>query len=100
MRPHCIWNTIGCVARHQTLNTDSSNGKQDKIIERILRKINEYVQNKLTVLALFLADMALTSVTRSTHWFELAGREPQDLVTLPENVYNMNETGVMLSMLT
>jgi hypothetical protein len=34
-----------------------------------------------------------------THWFKVIGRELQDPVILPENVYNMDETGVMLSML-
>jgi len=34
-----------------------------------------------------------------TDWFEVIGRALQDPATLPENVYNMDETGVMLSML-
>jgi hypothetical protein len=36
-----------------------------------------------------------------THWFEVIGQTIQDPanVILPENVYNMDETGVMLSML-
>jgi hypothetical protein len=34
-----------------------------------------------------------------THWFEVIGRELHDPVILQENVYNMDETGVMLSML-
>ena len=34
-----------------------------------------------------------------THWFEVIGKELHDPVILPENVYNMDETGVMLSML-
>jgi hypothetical protein len=34
-----------------------------------------------------------------THWFEVIGRVVQDPAILPENVYNMDETGVMLSML-
>ena len=33
------------------------------------------------------------------HWFELIGKVLQDPAVLPENVYNMDETGVMLSML-
>lgn len=33
------------------------------------------------------------------HWFELIGKVLQDPAILPENVYNMDETGVMLSML-
>jgi Tc5 transposase DNA-binding domain len=33
------------------------------------------------------------------HWFEVIGRVLQDPAILPENVYNMDETGVMLSML-
>ena len=33
------------------------------------------------------------------HWFELIGSVLQDPSVLPENVYNMDETGVMLSML-
>jgi len=33
------------------------------------------------------------------HWFEVIGRVVQDPAILPENVYNMDETGVMLSML-
>jgi len=34
-----------------------------------------------------------------THWFEVIGRVVQDPAIAPENVYNMDETGVMLSML-
>jgi hypothetical protein len=34
-----------------------------------------------------------------TEWFEVIGKVLQDPVILPENVYNMDETGVMLSML-
>jgi hypothetical protein len=34
-----------------------------------------------------------------TQWFEVIGEVLQDLAILPENVYNMDETGVMLSML-
>ncbi len=33
-----------------------------------------------------------------THWFEIIGKVLQDPAILPENVYNMDETGVMLSM--
>jgi DDE superfamily endonuclease len=33
------------------------------------------------------------------HWFEVIGRVVRDPSVLPENVYNMDETGVMLSML-
>ena len=33
------------------------------------------------------------------HWFEVIGRVVQDPAILPENVYNMDETGVILSML-
>jgi hypothetical protein len=34
-----------------------------------------------------------------THWFEVIGQELQRGDILPENVYNMDETGVMLCML-
>lgn len=34
-----------------------------------------------------------------TNWFEIIGKELHDPVIVPENVYNMDETGVMLSML-
>jgi hypothetical protein len=34
-----------------------------------------------------------------THWFEAIGKVLQDPAILPENVYNMDETGVMLCML-
>jgi hypothetical protein len=34
-----------------------------------------------------------------THWFEVIGKVLRDPAILPENVYNMDETGVMLSML-
>jgi hypothetical protein len=34
-----------------------------------------------------------------THWFEVIGKVLQDPAILPENVYNMDETGVMLCML-
>ncbi|KFZ16899.1 hypothetical protein V501_02020 [Pseudogymnoascus sp. VKM F-4519 (FW-2642)] len=34
-----------------------------------------------------------------THWFEVIGTVLQDPAILPENVYNMDETGVMLCML-
>jgi hypothetical protein len=34
-----------------------------------------------------------------TEWFEVIGKVLQDPTILPENVYNMDETGVMLSML-
>jgi hypothetical protein len=34
-----------------------------------------------------------------TYWFEVIGKELHDPVIVPENVYNMDETGVMLSML-
>jgi hypothetical protein len=33
------------------------------------------------------------------HWFEVIGKVLQDPAVLPENVYNMDEIGVMLSML-
>jgi hypothetical protein len=33
------------------------------------------------------------------HWFEVIGKVLEDLAILRENVYNMDETGVMLSML-
>ena len=33
------------------------------------------------------------------HWFEIIGRELQDPFIVPENIYNMDEIGVMLSML-
>jgi hypothetical protein len=33
------------------------------------------------------------------HWFEVIGKMLQDQTIVPENVYNMDETGVMLSML-
>ena len=36
--------------------------------------------------------------TKITHWFEVIGKVLQDPVILAENVYNMDETGVMLSM--
>jgi hypothetical protein len=34
-----------------------------------------------------------------THWFEVIGKVLQDPAILPENVYNMDETGVMLCIL-
>jgi hypothetical protein len=34
-----------------------------------------------------------------TDWFEVIGKALQAPIILPENVYNMDETGVMLSML-
>lgn len=34
-----------------------------------------------------------------THWFEVVGKVLQDPAVLPENVYNMDETGVMLCVL-
>ena len=34
-----------------------------------------------------------------THWFEVIGKVVQDPAILPENVYNMDETGVMLCIL-
>jgi hypothetical protein len=34
-----------------------------------------------------------------TEWFEVIGKVLQELAILPENVYNMDETGVLLSML-
>jgi hypothetical protein len=34
-----------------------------------------------------------------THWFEIIGEVLNDLAILPENIYNMDETGVMLCML-
>ena len=34
-----------------------------------------------------------------TYWFEVIGKVLEDPAILPENVYNMDETGVMLSML-
>jgi hypothetical protein len=33
------------------------------------------------------------------YWFEVIGKEVQNPDILPENVYNMDETGIMLSML-
>ncbi len=35
-----------------------------------------------------------------TLWFKIIGKQLHDPVILPENVYNMDETGVMLSMLS
>jgi DDE superfamily endonuclease len=37
--------------------------------------------------------------SKITHWFEVIGKVLQDPAILPENIYNMDETGVMLSML-
>jgi len=34
-----------------------------------------------------------------THWFEVIGKELHNPDIMPKNVYNMDETGVMLSML-
>jgi hypothetical protein len=34
-----------------------------------------------------------------THWFEVIGRVVEDAAILPENCYNIDETGVLLSML-
>lgn len=34
-----------------------------------------------------------------THWFDVIGKELQNPAILAENVYNMDETGIMLSML-
>jgi hypothetical protein len=34
-----------------------------------------------------------------TEWFDVIGKVLQNLAILPENVYNIDETGVMLSML-
>jgi len=34
-----------------------------------------------------------------THWFEVIGKVLEDPAILPENIYNMDETGVMLCML-
>jgi hypothetical protein len=34
-----------------------------------------------------------------THWFEVIGRVVNDPAILPENCYNMDETGVLLGML-
>ena len=36
---------------------------------------------------------------KTVHWFELIGKVLQDPAIIPENVHNMDETGVMLSML-
>lgn len=36
---------------------------------------------------------------KTTDWFETIGKALQDPDILPENVYNMDETGIMLSML-
>src|SRR5947207_4464912 len=36
---------------------------------------------------------------RITHWFEVIRKEPQYPVVVPENIYNMDERGVMLSIL-
>ena len=35
-----------------------------------------------------------------THWFTVIGKELDDQAILPENVYNMDETGVLLSVLS
>jgi Tc5 transposase-like DNA-binding protein len=35
-----------------------------------------------------------------TYWFEIIGPQLHDPIIKPENVYNMDETGVMLSMLS
>ena len=35
-----------------------------------------------------------------TLWFEITGKQLHNPVILPENVYNMDETGVILSMLS
>lgn len=33
------------------------------------------------------------------HWFSIVGKEFRDPAVVPENVYNMDETGVFLSVL-
>jgi hypothetical protein len=40
-----------------------------------------------------------TIYDKITEWFKVIGKVLQDLAILPENVYNMDEAGVMLSML-
>ena len=37
---------------------------------------------------------------KMVHWFEVIEKVLQDPAVVPENVYNMDETGVMLSMLS
>jgi hypothetical protein len=37
---------------------------------------------------------------KMAHWFEVIEKVLQDPAVVPENVYNMDETGVMLSMLS
>jgi hypothetical protein len=32
------------------------------------------------------------------HWFEVMGKELQNPDVVPENIYNMDETGIMLSL--
>jgi hypothetical protein len=34
------------------------------------------------------------------HWFSIIGKELHDPAIVPENVYNMDETGVLLSVLS
>ena len=43
--------------------------------------------------------MQRKSVDKVTDWCEVVGKELQNPAILPENVYNMDETGIMLSML-
>jgi hypothetical protein len=40
------------------------------------------------------------STRLSSPWFEVIGKQLSDPVIVPENVYNMDETGVLLSVLT
>jgi hypothetical protein len=34
------------------------------------------------------------------HWFSIIGKELHEPAIVPENVYNMDETGVLLSVLS
>jgi hypothetical protein len=43
--------------------------------------------------------MIIVSMIKRVHWFAVIERELHDLAILQENVYNMDETGVLLSIL-
>jgi hypothetical protein len=43
--------------------------------------------------------MIISMISKIIGWFDMIGKELCNLIIVPENIYNMDETGVMLSML-
>ena len=86
------------IARQRSIVTDNPTKPPGKNWARAFEKRNPELKAR-RVRSIDWKRHAKNIYVKIAHWFEVFERVVQDPVILPENVYNMEETGVMLSML-